>query len=165
MESYTDMTFRIWSDDFEDGGKMALANAFNGWGHAGENRSPHLAWDGAPEGTQSFSLTMLDITSGQDVPWWHWVAFNIPVGITSLPAGAGAGLAALPSGVIQPRTDYGTSGYGGPAPGPDATNLYRFTIFALPVPLDLDENASCTMVSYLSNDSCLAKAQIVGRYI
>lgn len=56
------MTFSLRSDDFEDGGKLSLPQALDGWGHEGQNISPHLAWSGAPEGTKSFVLTMFDPT-------------------------------------------------------------------------------------------------------
>lgn len=82
---------------------------------------------------------------GLEPGWWLWVVFNIP--------------AARHRAVAD---DLGATGYSGPAPAPDAT---RFTLYALSVErLDLDENASGTLVSYLSNEAYLSKAQIVGLY-
>lgn len=151
---------RLWSDDFVDGGKLGLANALNGWGHEGENRSPHLAWDDVPEGTKSFALTLFDFTPGLEIGWWHWVAFNIPAGTRSIAAGA-----KLPPGTVEARSDLGTFGYSGPGPGPGNTNSYRFTLYALSVEhLELDENASGTMVSYMAGTNMLAKAEIVGLF-
>ena len=48
------MAFRVWSNDFKEDGRLPEAQVFNGMGYTGGNKSPHLAWDGAPEGTKSF---------------------------------------------------------------------------------------------------------------
>jgi Raf kinase inhibitor-like YbhB/YbcL family protein len=154
------MTFRLWSDEFVDGGPLALAHAHGGTGHGGGNRSPHLAWRGAPPRTRCFTLAMFDPDPASDSGWWHWVVINIPLSATSLPRGAGAGVP-LPPGALQTRTDFGRPGYGGPAPEPGRTNRYHFTLHALPAPLELDEDASGAMVSWLTNTHSLAKAQLV----
>src|SRR5208337_1757472 len=52
----------------------------------GADRSPALAWSGAPQSTKSFAL----IVDDPDAPrgtFIHWVAYNIPAGVTSLLAG------------------------------------------------------------------------------
>src|ERR1700719_1602624 len=52
----------------------------------GANRSPELAWSGAPKSTVTLAL----IVDDPDAPggtFFHWVAYNIPASRTSLPAG------------------------------------------------------------------------------
>ena len=69
------------------------------------NRSPHLAWSGAPEGTKSFALICHDPdvpsvgddvnqegkTVAHDLPrvdFFHWVLVDIPTSETTIAAGA-----------------------------------------------------------------------------
>lgn len=56
------------SVDVTDGAAMAKAQIYGRCG--GQNISPALAWSGAPNGTQSFALTMFDPDAG-DAGWWH----------------------------------------------------------------------------------------------
>lgn len=37
------MSFRLYSNDLQDGAKMPERQVFNGMGYQGENLSPHLA--------------------------------------------------------------------------------------------------------------------------
>jgi len=57
------MTFTVASNSFKDGDYLPsdfiLSSDF-GFGCAGRNRSPHLKWSGAPEGTKSFAVTCYD---------------------------------------------------------------------------------------------------------
>ncbi|MEM9936106.1 MAG: YbhB/YbcL family Raf kinase inhibitor-like protein, partial [Bacteroidota bacterium] len=48
-------TFSLTSTDV--GGQATLQEVFNGFGCEGENTSPQLSWEHAPEGTQSFAVT------------------------------------------------------------------------------------------------------------
>jgi hypothetical protein len=59
------MTFTVISNSFKDGDYLPsdfiLSSDF-GFGCAGRNRSPHLKWSGAPEGTKSFAVTCYTLT-------------------------------------------------------------------------------------------------------
>lgn len=158
------MSFRLSSNDLKEGQRMPEAQVFNGMGYSGGNRSPHLAWDGAPAGTQSFVVTCYDPDAPTGSGWWHWVVINIPASVKELPGGAGSGKN-LPPGALQIRTDFGKPGYGGAAPPAGPDHHYIFTVHALKVPkLDLDEQASPAMVGFMCNFNGLGKATLTATY-
>jgi Raf kinase inhibitor-like YbhB/YbcL family protein len=158
------MNFQLSSKDLKDGGRLPEAQVFNGMGYSGGNRSPHLAWEGAPEGTQSFVVTLYDPDAPTGSGWWHWVVINIPATARELPEDCGSG-ANLPVGAVQTRTDFGAAGYGGAAPPPGPAHHYIFTVHALKVPrLDLDAQASAAMVGFMVHMNSLAKASLTVTY-
>src|SRR5215472_3959802 len=130
------MTFTVRSNSFKDGDYLAnthILSADFGFGCAGSNQSPHLAWSGAPAGTKSFAISCLDPDAPTGSGFWHWMVVNIPASVTELKLDAGnlkAGL--LPKGAISARTDLGQTGYIGPAPPPGhGPHRYVFTVFAV----------------------------------
>ncbi|MEM8900028.1 MAG: YbhB/YbcL family Raf kinase inhibitor-like protein [Bacteroidota bacterium] len=158
-------TFTLKSADVS--GQANLKEVFNGFGCTGENISPQLSWENAPEGTQSFAITMYDPDAPTGSGWWHWLVFDLPTATTSIVANAGnTEMNLLPAGAIQSITDYGTTGYGGPCP-PEGHGLheYMITVYALKVPsLGLDTTASPALVGYYLNANVIEKASIVFYY-
>jgi len=56
----------------------------------GDDLSPQLSWEGAPEGTEAFTL----IVDDPDAPgrtFTHWVIYNIPAHRNELPEGVAGG--------------------------------------------------------------------------
>ena len=116
------MAFTLTSTHIADQQTLPLRFVHSAMGAGGQNVSPDLAWSGAPEGTQSYALTMYDPDAPTGSGWWHWVVYDIPASATGLVMGAGAaGGAELPAGAKLGRTDFGTAEYGGAAPPPGAT--------------------------------------------
>ena len=75
------MAFTVRSDSFKDGdylGGEHILSADYGFGCAGGNKSPHLAWSGAPPGTRSFAVTCFDPDAPTGSGFWHWLLVNIP---------------------------------------------------------------------------------------
>jgi Raf kinase inhibitor-like YbhB/YbcL family protein len=158
------MAFRLSSNNFKEGDRLPEAQVFNGMGYTGGNRSPHLAWEGAPDGTKSFVVTCYDPDAPTGSGWWHWVVINLPATTKELPAGSGSG-SNLPAGAVQTRTDFGAAGYGGAAPPPGRVHHYIFTVHALKVEkLDLDSQVSGAMVGYMIFMNGIGKASLTATY-
>lgn len=122
--------FRLTSPDLRPDEAVPSAHVNNGYGCHGQNRSPALAWEGAPAGARSFAISVFDPDASGG--WWHWTAYNLPPATHGLAAGAGdAAGHGLPAGAAQGRNDFGPSGYGGPCPPLGQTHHYVFTVYAL----------------------------------
>lgn len=158
--------FTLSSPQLQEGGTIAAQQVYSGFGCSGGNVSPQLEWSGAPAGTKSFAVTVYDPDAPTGSGWWHWVVFNIPVDLHGLVANAGdpqAGLA--PAGSVQSRTDYGTTGYGGPCPPPGPPHHYVFTVYALKTDnIDLKPDVSAAMVGFYLNANKLASASLTTTY-
>jgi Raf kinase inhibitor-like YbhB/YbcL family protein len=164
-EAAAAQTMTLTSPDIAPGAKIADEQVFKGFGCTGGNISPALSWSGAPAGTKSFALSVYDPDAPTGSGFWHWVVFNIPPDVTSLPKNAGDPKGpAAPKGAVQSRTDFGVPGYGGPCPPQgDPPHHYHFTIFAVDTPkLDGDENNSAAFVGFQLHFHTLAKAELVG---
>lgn len=153
----------LTSPDFSNGATLALAQVNSRCG--GENRSPALAWSGAPAGTRSYAVTLFDPDAGGGRGFWHWLVFDIPAGTSGLAEGAGA-QNAMPGGAAQAANDFGQPGYGGACPPPGSgTHHYEFTLYALgtaTVPLDAETNDG-QIAAYLKSHA-LAAATLTGLY-
>ncbi len=159
----------LTSAEIKEGATIGNEQVFKGFGCTGGNVSPSLSWSGAPSGTKSFAVSIYDPDAPTGSGWWHWVVYNIPPGVTSLPKGAGDMKKKLmPKGAIQSRTDFGTAGYGGPCPPTgDKPHRYQITVFAVDVdklPDAKNEMASAALVGFDLHFHTLAKATVTGLY-
>jgi Raf kinase inhibitor-like YbhB/YbcL family protein len=162
-------TMTLTSADIKEGATIANEQVFKGFGCNGGNVSPALNWSGAPSTTKSFAITIYDPDAPTGGGWWHWVAFNIPAGTTSLPKGAGdVKKNLMPQGATQSRNSFGSDGYGGPCPPPgDKPHHYQITVFAVDVeklPDAKNAAASAALVGSALKSHTLAKATLTGLY-
>ena len=159
--------FVLSSSDPQLAISVPLIYTAKAFGCSGGNLSPELHWSGAPAGTQSFVVTLFD-RDERSTPsgWWHWVVYNLPKNISSLPQGAGAEHSTLPAEALQGRSDLGEDAYHGPCPAKgDPPHRYVFTVYALnvaklPVPAD----SSGAMVTSIVQEHLLGKAVFVAHY-
>ena len=164
------MPFAVTSTSFKDGDYLDADHVLSadfGFGCAGGNKSPQLAWSGAPDGTKSFAVTCFDPDAPTGSGFWHWLVVNIPPDTTSLPLDAGnPKLPKLPAGSLQTRTDFGVPGYGGPCPpAGDHPHRYLFTVFAVSIDsFQVKADTSAAIVGFQLNFNTLAKAAIMGLY-
>lgn len=158
--------FTLSSPQFEGGKGITLKEVYNSFGCTGENISPALVWENAPEGTKSFAVTVYDPDAPTGSGWWHWVMFNISADVNELKQGVGAGKVALPKGAVQSLTDFGKPGYGGPCPpAGDKPHRYIFKVYALKADkLDLDAGAMPALVGFNLNANKLGEASFEVKY-
>jgi len=125
----------VTSAEISDGSVAKNEQVANVFGCKGDNISPSLSWSGAPSDAKSFAITVYDPDAPTGSGFWHWVAFNIPAGTTSIPKDAGnVKKKLMPKGTIQIRSDFGFDGYGGPCPPPgDKPHHYTLTVYAVDV--------------------------------
>jgi Raf kinase inhibitor-like YbhB/YbcL family protein len=158
-------TFVLSSTDLHSDRPIASAQVYNGMGCNGQNQSPELSWKGAPKGTKTFAITMYDPDAPTGSGWWHWLVFNIPATVTSLPTGAGdPSKNLLPAGTSQGNTDFGTPGYGGPCPPPGTTHRYVVTVYALNDSLSIPANVTAAVVGFNIHGHTIGKATLTARY-
>ena len=153
------MAFTVTSKDITDGGVLPDAQV-----QAKGNRSPHLSWSGAPEGTKSYAITCYDPDAPTGSGFWHWTVANIPADVTELAEGASSD--GLPRGAVEGRTDFGEPGFGGAAPPPGhGPHRYIFTVFAVDTErLDVTPENSGAVFGFNLHFHTLAKASITGVY-
>ena len=162
---FAQKTFTLSSKDL--GGEGTKKLEFNGFGCSGDNKSPQLFWENAPEGTKSFAITMYDPDAPTGSGFWHWVVFDIPANVHELVAEAGnVSLNLAPKGAIQSVSDYGIKGFGGPCP-PEGHGFHQYiiTVHALKTDkLGLDENINPAVVGFNLWNQTIAKASIIAYY-
>lgn len=153
-------TFTLKSNEL--GGQLESWHYTDGMGYHGENRSPQLYWENAPQQTQAFAVTLYDLDAPTGSGFWHWVLFNIPASISKLDGGIGDPSGKLlPEGAIQSLNDMGAPGYAGAAPPEGPAHRYLITVHALKSPLQLDQKATPALVGFHLHFATLAKASLL----
>lgn len=127
--------------------------------------SPMLSW-GAVDGAASYAIIMEDPDAEPITPFVHWVAWNIPAGITELPEGLQEqARLTMPEGLMQGLNSAGRHGYFGPKPPVgDPPHHYHFQFIALDKVLELPATADRDALLEAVDGHVLAKGEIVGTY-
>ena len=153
--------FALTSTDLDNGAEIAARF------RAPENVSPHLAWEGLPEGTKSLAVTCFDPDAPTASGFWHWAAFNIPVTATELPTGAGAAEdLGLGADVVSLKNDSGSRTYYGPnPPAGHAPHRYLYAVHAVDVEsLDIDPDSTPAVLGFNLYFHSLGRAILWGWY-
>ena len=157
-------SFEVTSTDVTDGAALNTPQVSGVMGAGGEDTSPHLSWTGAPEGTQSYAVTIYDPDAPTASGFWHWAVFNIPADVTELAANASKD--GLPDGAVQLNNDARMPGYVGAAPpaghGP---HHYWVVVHAVDVPtLDIPEEATPAYLGFNLFSHTLGRATLVATH-
>jgi len=147
---------QLTSSAFEQGGRIPAKHT----GEA-EDVSPALAWNGAPEAARSFAIVCHDpdapLVSKGTYGYVHWVLYNIPATVTSLPEGA--------KDYTQGVSDFGKPGYGGPMPpNGHGTHHYYYWVFALSEELNLPPGLTLWQLLEKIEPCTLGMNRLVGTY-
>ena len=124
---------------------------------------PALQWSQAPAGTKSFAVSCFDPDAPTGSGFWHWAAFNLPVGTTTLASGTGD-LAALPQRATVLSNESGTERYIGAAP-PEGTGIHRyfFVVDALDVEtLEIPAGSTPAVLGFNRHFHSLARGVLMG---
>ncbi len=147
---------QVTSPAFESRGPIPKRNAADG-----DDRSPELAWSGAPDGTKSFAVICHDPDAPLVMPgtygFVHWVLYNLPASTNRLKE-------ATDEGTVG-GNDFGNLGYGGPMP-PEGHGVhhYFFWVIALDRELDLEPGLSLWQFLERVEPHILGMNRIVGTY-
>src|SRR5882762_2072652 len=150
------MTIKVTSTAFNDGEMIPKKYTCDS-----ENVSPPLAWAGVPANAKSIAL----IADDPDAPgktWVHWVVYDLPTSVTSLPENV-AKAEQLPGGGKQGTNDFKKIGYGGPCP-PSGTHRYYFKLYALNAETSLKPGATKEQLQQAMAGNIIAQGQLLGRY-
>jgi Raf kinase inhibitor-like YbhB/YbcL family protein len=151
------MSLNISSPSFTNGG--AIPKKFT---CDGADVSPELTWTDPPAGTKTFAL----LSDDPDAPvgnWNHWVIWNLPANLRSLPEGISKH-AHLADGSAQAMNDFHKPGYSGPCPPPGKPHRYYFKLFALDTTLTLQGEAGKPELEAAMKGHILAHAEWMGTY-
>ena len=144
--------FRLYSPDFEEGGAIPRRHTCDG-----DDVSPALSWEGAPDGTVALALICDDPDANDFV---HWVLYDL-TGTSS--GGLAEGVSESPDAPPQGRNDFDRIGYGGPCP-PRGRHRYVFTLYALSEELGLSGAPTAEDVRAASRGRVLGEARLTGSY-
>jgi len=131
----------------------------------GDDISPPLSWENAPESATSLVL----IVDDPDAPdpkaprmtWVHWLLYNIPPDATELDEHMTADK--LPVPTRQGLNDWKRTGYGGPCP-PVGCHRYFFKLYALDTILgDLNRPTKAKLEAAMQGH-IIARAKLMGTY-
>jgi len=150
------MAIKLTSKAFNEGAMIPAQYTCDG-----RDISPPLSWSEVPAGTNSFAL----ICDDPDAPigtWVHWVVYNIPNNVTSIPENVPP-TKTIMGDILQGMTDFRQVGYGGPCP-PRGTHRYYFKIYALDKMLTLPAGVTKRELLKAMEGHILAEGQLMGRY-
>lgn len=128
----------------------------------GDNVSPPLAWSSVPPGTEAFALICHDPDAPVVTPgsygFVHWVLYNIPATVTSLPEGV--------EGYTNGMTGFGKAGYGGPMP-PEGHGVhhYYFWLIALNAKRNLKPGLSLAELLTEIEPTVIGMNRLIGTYV
>lgn len=127
----------------------------------GEDVSPPLVWDGAPDGTASYAVICHDpdapLVKSGSYGFVHWVLYGLPAGVTRLEEGTDLG--------VMGYNDFGRNGYGGPKPpAGHGVHHYYFWVLALDRELSLEPGFELASFLQKAEPHVLGMNRLVGTY-
>lgn len=151
------MALELRSEAFSAGGNIPRKYTCEG-----QDVSPPLSWRGVPDEAKSLVLVVDDPDAPRGT-FGHWMLYDVPTDLESLPGGIPGGHRPASYGV-QGKNDGGSAGYMGPCPPPGPAHHYHFRLYALDQELGLSPGASQEEVLGAIEGHVLAQTELVGLY-
>lgn len=151
--AFASLPFKLQSPDFQEGKSIPTKYTCEG-----QNVSPALHWQAAPQDTQSFVL-IVDDPDAPSGDWTHWIVFNLSKTTHDL----AENITTLPNGADSGKNSWGKSGYDGPCP-PTGEHRYFFKLYAVDKVLNLPPQASQAQIKSAIQGHVLAETILMGRY-
>jgi len=151
-------SFEVTSFAFGDGETIPLRHTCEG-----DDLSPPLVFEGAPEGTAGYAIVMTEAGEDGEGDVARWAVWGIPAepgGVEEgIPLGASPG-----DGLSQGRNDLDALGYSGPCPEDDGVRSFSFQAYALAAPLALEPGVSISHVTAALSELAIGSGALVGTY-
>jgi Raf kinase inhibitor-like YbhB/YbcL family protein len=158
-------TFAVTSSSVPADGRLPLAQHSGISGvPGGQDLSPQLSWSGAPAGTRSYAVTVLDADAPTGSGFWHWAVANLPATTTALPEGAGdeSGAALPPSARRLPNDARLPRFVGAAPPAGHGEHRYFVTVHALDVEdIGVPADATPAVLGFTMSGHVLGRATLV----
>lgn len=150
----------VQSEAFDTGTSIPLKHS-----EYADGVSPSIRWNAVPDAA-SYVIIMEDPDSSPIKPFVHWLAWNIPDTVTSLPEGLQEQLRLVePEGVLQGRNSSGTHGYFGPKPPVgDKAHHYHFQVIALDSMIDISPTSDRDALLAAISGHVIGKGELMGLY-
>jgi Raf kinase inhibitor-like YbhB/YbcL family protein len=150
----------VTSSAFEEG--APIPERFAGYR---DGPSPPLSWSGAPRQTGAFALIVEDPDAPGATPFVHWIAYDIPANVTSLPEGIPSSPEpATPVRMRQGRNSFGSVGWRGMEPPAGQTHHYHVELFALDGQVPLDPEADREALLKALRGHVVAAGELAGTF-
>jgi len=129
----------------------------------GQNVSPQLSWSGTPDGTKSFAFTMVDPEGRGGLGVFHWVAYGIPVNVTSFAEGE---ISKASDKYVGGKSTQGVGNYSGPCTPPGSPHHYTFKVIATDLdPKELQPGMTLPELEAKLNGHVKGAAGLVGLFV
>jgi Raf kinase inhibitor-like YbhB/YbcL family protein len=141
------------SPAFEHGGLIPRRHTAEG-----EDTSPPLEWVNVPDGTEELAIVCHDPDAPLTHGFTHWVLYGIRPDVAGIPEDGG-------HAYVEGVNDFGSSGYGGPAPPPGhGPHHYFFHLYALDTELSASPGLRRDELLARIDEHIIEQARIVGTF-
>lgn len=147
-------TIELTSEAFDDGG--AIPEDFS---CDGRNHSPPLRWGSRSGDAGSLAIIMDDL----EADFIHWVAYDMDPALGGIDF-IGQTETFPGGGTDNGTNDFGEFGYGGPCPPPGEEHTYRFRLYVLDAPVNLDPGATAAELEAAMEGHIIATGELTGTY-
>lgn len=147
-------TIDLHSPAFEPGGPIPTRYTADG-----EGGPPPLRWTKVPDETRELVLLCEDPDAPRPGPFVHWALYRIAPDVREIAQGRPLG------GAREGKSSTMRDGWTPPSPPPrHGVHHYHFELFAVDVPLSLDDHAGRSAIVEAMRGHVLASGDLVGTY-